>query len=46
VKLGWLGYIEYYNETKYFDIHPHYRCKIKVTPILILFLFNFFIIRG
>jgi hypothetical protein len=25
--------IEYYNEAKYFYIHPHYGCKIEISPI-------------
>jgi hypothetical protein len=36
-----VSYIEYYNEAKYIYIHPHYGCKIKISPILILFSSNF-----
>jgi hypothetical protein len=43
------GYIEYYNEAKYFYIHPYYGCKIKFSPIFIQFWllhsnFGFFLI--
>jgi hypothetical protein len=34
----------HYNEAKYLYIHPHYGCKIKISPILILFHpYGFFI---
>jgi hypothetical protein len=32
------------NEAKCFYIHPHYGCKIKYSPILILFSSNFWLL--